>query len=78
MLMNGLLVLLFIICIVFVLYQVKKKMNKANCMLSKRNEASSLIVNCNDYRPIGDVFASLNNLLEDNKDIDHIQYKGHF
>lgn len=78
MFINGLLIVLLVICIVLVVNYVRKRMDKADFMLSRRREVSSLIVNCNNYKPIGDVFSNLQNLLEENQESNYIEYRGHF
>lgn len=55
-----------------------KKMDQVGIVISERRRILSLVVNCNNYKPIGDVFSSLDRLLNDAHEKDNIEYRGHF
>ncbi|MDE7312151.1 MAG: hypothetical protein K2N87_11130 [Eubacterium sp.] len=78
MYINLILLVVLIITIGLVIYFAKIKMQAFYNTALKRDEVLSLIVNCNNYKPIGDVFSSLDKLLEENQQTDGIEYRGHF
>lgn len=75
---NLILMIILIITVALVVYFVKSKMQKLYDTILNKEEVLSLIVNCNNYKPIGDVFSSLDKLLEENQQTDGIEYRGHF
>lgn len=74
MFINSILVIILIVSITALILYVRKKMD---LLKTKTSDVSSLIVNCNNDKPIGDIFSNLNNLLEVNQESDHIEYGGH-
>lgn len=75
---NLILVIILIMTIGLVVYFAKSKMQKYYRTVLNKEEVLSLIVNCNNYKPIGDVFSSLDKLLGENQETDGIEYRGHF
>lgn len=78
MIWNALLIAVLVICFISVVNYVRKRMDRANSALSRKREIFSLVINCNNYMPMGDVFADLNELLKVHQESDHIEYRGHF
>lgn len=79
--MDGKVMLLsaMLVCsIVCVIGCARKKMSQAGSAISGRRLVLSLVINCNNYKPIGDVFFSLDQLLADADQKDNIEYRGHF
>lgn len=70
-------IILIMIVGLFICFTKSKMQRYYNTVLNKE-EILSLIVNCNNYKPIGDVFSSLDKLLEENQVMDGIEYRGHF
>ncbi len=75
---NLILVIILIMTIGLAVYFAKSKMQKYYRTVLNKEEVLSLIVNCNNYKPIGDVFSSLDKLLGENQETDGIEYRGHF
>lgn len=78
MIWNALLIVVLVMCFIFVVDFVRKRMERANSVLSRKREIFSMVINCNNYMPMGDVFSDLNELLKIHQESDHIEYRGHF
>lgn len=78
MIWNSVLIIGLCFVVACGIYFVRKRMDLRELVLRKRKDVLSLVLNCNNYRPMGDVFSSLAELLQQNQESDHIEYRGHF